>query len=273
MKVASMPTTDRHDFTYRTNFMEGLILSIPRRFTIAEASHRVLDPITSNEIHQLGVALALQPGSRMLDLACGKGETLCLWAKHHGIQGVGVDLNPPFVAAARARANELGVDQQLEFVEADASDWVSDEPVDIAACIGATWIGDGLEGTIDLLARSLRPGGIALIGDCYWREIPPTQEAIRGCHANEVDDYPTLDRLIERVQIHGWDLVEMIHADERTWDRYVAAQWLNLRRFIDAKPDDELVPDLRSELDTDPVRYVRYQRKYLGWGIFAIIRR
>lgn len=65
----------------------------------------------------------------------------------------------------------------------------------------------------------------------------------------------------------------MVHADERSWERYVAAQWLNLRRFIDANPDDEIVSELRSELDTAPTTYVRYQRRYLVWAAFALMQR
>ena len=37
-------------------------------------------------------------------------------------------------------------------------------PFDVAACLGATWIGGGVVGTIDILARTLRPGGMLLVG-------------------------------------------------------------------------------------------------------------
>jgi hypothetical protein len=38
----------------------------------------------------------------------------------------------------------------------------------------------------------------------------------------------------------GWDLVEMVLADEDSWDRYVAAQWFTVRTWLDTNPDDEL---------------------------------
>lgn len=248
-------------------------MGIPRRFTIAESSHRILNPVTPEQLAVLGRALRLRPGVIMLDLACGKGEALCTWARDHGVEGTGIDINPPFVAAARARADELGVADRVTFVEGDAAGHVSEEPVDVAACFGATWIAGGPLGTLDLLGRSLAPGGIALLGDCYWREVPTTAEAVAGSGAESVDDFPTLDGLIGSVQDAGWDLVEMVHADEHSWDRYVAAQWLNLRRFVDANPDDELVPELRAELAAAPLQYVRFQRRYLGWGVLALMRR
>ncbi len=58
-----------------------------------------------------------------------------------------------------------------------------------------------------------------------------------------------------------------------SWDRYVAAQWLNIRRWLDRNPDDELAGQMRAELASAPARYVRYQREYLGWGVFALMNR
>lgn len=58
----------------------------------------------------------------------------------------------------------------------------------------------------------------------------------------------------------------MVLADQDSWDRYMAAQWLNLRRWLDGNPDDELAAEVRAELATDPARYTRYQREYLGRG-------
>src|SRR6478735_2592197 len=81
-----------------------------RYHAISECSHRILDPFTDEQLATLGRALDLRPGSSVLDLACGKGELLCTWARDHGIVGTGVDLNPPFIDAARERAASLGVD-------------------------------------------------------------------------------------------------------------------------------------------------------------------
>jgi len=62
-------------------------------------------------------------------------------------------------------------------------------------------------------------------------------------------------------------------ASQDSWDRYVAAQWLNIRRWLDAHPGDELAGQMRAELAASPARYARYQREYLGWGVFALMNR
>ncbi|MGW5736772.1 MULTISPECIES: SAM-dependent methyltransferase [Streptomyces] len=248
-------------------------MDLPRIFTIRESSHRLHNPITPGKVAALGQALHLAPGTRVLDLASGSGEMLCTWARDHGVTGTGVDISTVFTEKARARAAELGVADRVTFVHDDAAGFVADEPVDLAACVGATWIGGGVAGTVELLARSLRPGGLMLIGEPYWRREVPDQETAEACHAAGKDDFLLLPELIEQFGALGYDVVEMVLADQDSWDRYQAAQWLNLRRWLDGHPDDELAAEVRAELTGEPARYTRHQREYLGWGVFALMAR
>ncbi|MET7952881.1 class I SAM-dependent methyltransferase [Streptomyces sp. NPDC005317] len=248
-------------------------MDLPRIFTIRERSHRIHNPFTPAKLATLGQALHLAPGTRVLDLASGSGEMLCTWARDHGVTGTGVDISTVFTEEARARAAELGVAERVTFVHDDAVGYVSDEPVDLVSCLGATWIGDGAAGTIELLARSLRPGGLMLIGEPYWRREVPDEETARACHAGSKADFRLLPELVEQFGELGYDVVEMVLADGDSWDRYQAAQWLNLRRWLDRNPGDELAAEVRAELTTEPARYTRYQRDYLGWGVFALMAR
>ncbi|MET8850785.1 methyltransferase domain-containing protein [Amycolatopsis sp. NPDC004625] len=248
-------------------------MDLPRSFTIRERSHRIHNPLTSRKLAGLGEALDPPPGTRVLDLACGSGELLCTWARDHRITGTGVDISTAFLAKARARATELDVADQVTFIHGDASDHVADAPADIASCVGATWIGGGVAGTVDLLRRSLRPGGLMLIGEPYWRRQPPDQATVEGCHATSETDFRVLPDLLAQFGDLGCDVVQLVLADQDSWDSYVAAQWLNIRRWLDANPDDELAEDLRAELTEAPVRHARYQREYLGWGIFVLMNR
>ncbi|HLL65711.1 MAG TPA: class I SAM-dependent methyltransferase [Micromonosporaceae bacterium] len=230
-------------------------------------------PTSADKLRTLGHALDLRPDLRLLDLACGKGEMLCSWAAEHQITGTGVDISTVFVAAARARAAELGVADRVHVVHGDAAGYVADEPVDVAACIGATWIGGGTAGTVELLRRSLRPGGTMLVGECFWRQDPPDQATVEGSFAASRDEFRSLPDLVRHFDELGCDTVEMVLANQDSWDRYVAAQWLNIRRWLDRNPHDDLVDELRAELTREPVRYTRYQREYLGWGVFVLMDR
>lgn len=248
-------------------------MDLPPIFTIRESSHRIHNPLTDDKLAALGRALRLALGARALDLASGSGELLCTWAREHGLTGTGVDISTVFTTKARARAAELGVAGLVDFVHGDAAGYVADEPVDLVSCIGATWIGGGAAGTVELLSRSLRPGGLMLIGEPYWRREPQDQETVEACHATNKSDLMPLPELMEHFGELGYDVVEMVLADQDSWDRYRAAQWLNLRRWLDENPGDELAADVRAELTTEPVRYARYEREHLGWGVFALMHR
>ena len=248
-------------------------MDIPRIFNITESAHRIHNPITPEKLASLGAALRLESGARVLDLGSGSGEMLCTWARDHGIIGTGIDMSPLFTAQAKLRAEELGVVDQVTFIHGDAAGYVSDEKVDVAACVGATWIGGGVSGTIELLARSLHTGGIILIGEPFWRQLPPTEAVAKGCLANAIADFLLLPELLASFGHLGYDVVEMVLADQDGWDRYEAAKWLTMRRWLEANPGDEFAKDVRAQLTSEPVRYAAYTREYLGWGVFALIPR
>jgi SAM-dependent methyltransferase len=119
-------------------------VDLPRPLVIRERHHRIHAPLSEEKLAILGRALRLRPGGRILDLACGSGEMLCTWARDHGVTGTGVDISSAFVAAAAARADELGVGDKVVFQHADASGYVGGPPYDVGACLGASWIGGGV---------------------------------------------------------------------------------------------------------------------------------
>ena len=246
-------------------------MDIPRIFNITESAHRIHNPFTPEKLATLGEALRLKPGTRVLDLGSGSGEMLCTWARDFGIIGTGIDMSQLFSEQAKRRAEELNVADRVEFIHGDAAGYVADEKVGVAACLGATWIGGGVVGTIKLLARSLRTGGIILIGEPYWLKLPPTEDVAKGCQASSIADFLVLPELLASFADLGYDVVEMVLADPNGWDRYEAAKWLTMRRWLEANPDDDFAKEVRAQLTSEPGRYATYTREYLGWGVFALM--
>ena len=248
-------------------------MDIPRIFNVTESAHRIHNPFTADKLATLGSALRLEPETRVLDLGSGSGEMLCTWARDHGIHGTGVDMSQLFTEQAKQRADELAVADRVTFHHGDAAGYVASEKVGVAACVGATWIGGGIAGTIALLAQSLHTGGMILIGEPYWLRLPPTEHIAKGCLAGSISDFHTLPGLLAVFRNLDYDVVEMVLANQDGWDRYEAAKWLTMRRWLDANPDDDLANEVRARLTSEPERYATYTREYLGWGVFALMAR
>lgn len=248
-------------------------MDIPRIFTISESEHRIHNPFTPEKYATLGRVLRMKSGTRILDLGSGSGEMLCTWARDYGITGTGIDMSQLFTAQAKLRAEELGVSERVHFIHNDAAGYVAEKKCDVAACVGATWIAGGVDGTMYLLAKSLKPGGIMLIGEPYWRRVPATEEVAQACGVSSIADFLTLPGLVASFDQQGYDLVEMVLADQEGWDRYEAAKWMTMRRWLEENPEDDFAPEVRAELTTAPERHVTYTREYFGWGVFALIAR
>jgi SAM-dependent methyltransferase len=244
-------------------------MDVLHQHEIAEAGHRIMNPFTDEKLELVGELCRWRRDTRLLDLGSGKGEMLCTWARRHGIQGLGVDLSEVHVAAARARAAHLGVADRVRFEQAEAST-VEVEPgsFDAVACIGATWIGGGLAGTADLMRPALAPGGLLLIGEPFWREEPPG-EAHAALDLGE-EEFTSLPGTLERFEAAGLELLEMVLADGDSWDRYVAAQWWTVARWLDDHPDHRDAPEMRGYLDRSRRSHLAYGRRYLGWGVFVL---
>ncbi|WP_329370873.1 class I SAM-dependent methyltransferase [Streptomyces sp. NBC_00669] len=241
-----------------------------RHHEIAESGHRILNPITEEKLMLLGEVCRLEEGQRLLDLACGKGEMLTRWAERYGVGGVGVDLSEVFLTAARLRAAELGVAERVGFERGDAGAYQAEPGAfDVVSCIGATWIGDGVGGTIELLRRALRPGGLMLIGEPYLTE-PAPEEAFEAM-GFDPEEFTSLVGTLDRFEAAGMELVEMVLADGDSWDRYVAEQWFAISDWLRAVPaDHQDAADMREFLAHGRRTHLEYQRRYLGWGVFVL---
>lgn len=123
--------------------------------------------ITAEEAREWFDRLALGPGGRALEVACGSGGVTCAMARHTGAAAIGIDINEHAIAAALQRAERAGLSGLVTFRTADAS-----APLPFpAASIDAVFCNDSINHLPDRAAvlagwhRLLRPGGRLLYTD------------------------------------------------------------------------------------------------------------
>ena len=237
---------------------------------IAETNLRILNPFSQEKFDLVGELIGLDVNTNILDMACGKAEMLCQWGQRYGIRGTGIDISQVFLQAAQERIDAFGLSQQITLVQGDAGEYVdTTQSYDIVSCIGATWIGGGLIGTLKHMLQSKKPGkGYLLVGEPFWHS-PPTPEM---CADMEIaaDDFVDLVGTMRRFESLGLRLVEMVLANQDTWDRYEASHWMAIDNYLRDNPDYPKAETLRKWMLNYQRQYLEYQREMFGWGVFVL---
>jgi SAM-dependent methyltransferase len=231
---------------------------------IAHEGIDLMNPLPVAKLDEVLGTLALEPGARVIDLGCGKGELLRRLASRYEIRGVGVDRSPALLEEARRRAPA-----NVTYVVADLTAFATGAPFDLAASLGAS-VG-GFRPTLARLAGHLRPGGLALLGEGYWRREPGDEylEAL-GATRDEMPDYPGLFAAAAEV---GLQPRYAVTADTDDFDRYEWRWSLNGERYAAAHPDEPGVEEFLAFIRNGRRRYVELGgRETLGFGLFLFER-
>jgi SAM-dependent methyltransferase len=235
---------------------------VSRYHVIAERDHELQNPTTPEKLRLVGELLRLRPETRVLDLACGRGGPAVVLASSFGCRITGVEREPAFVAAARTRVAEAGLDDRVEIVQADARAYaLSADDWDVALCLGATFVWDGLPGTLNALVTAVGPGGRIAVGEPYWRTAVPAPPDDLG--------YVSLSETVVRFEGAGLAPVGVVAASLDDWDRYESLHWRAVEEWLAENPDDPYAAALRREHDGNRCHYLEFQREHLGWAILV----
>lgn len=129
---------------------------------------------------------ALQPGDRVLDLACGTGVVARLAAPRVGTAGqvIGMDLNAGMLAVARALPSPSGA--AIVWVEGNATAMeLPDKSIDVVVCQQGLQFFPEKLAALREIHRVLVPGGRVLLS--VWKSAGPYNTAVADALERHVD--------------------------------------------------------------------------------------
>ena len=203
---------------------------------LAHADHPIASPLGDDSVDRL-LAVAVAGRRTVLDLGCGDGSWLLRSLRREpSLTAVGVDHSDAGFDRVRDQAEREGLASRLTLVRADARAWTSPDRFDVVLSVGATHAFGGLEPTLAAMHGHLRPGGRALVGECFW-EMPPSPPVLDLLGARP-DDYGDLAATVELAAASGWVLLQGHVSTLREWDDYEWSWTGALARWATDHPDD-----------------------------------
>ena len=163
-QAATSPAVDFYDSTY-ARFGDTLYREIRRDTWHDDFGQNGW--ITAPEQDQFIQWLALKPGRRVLDIACGSGGPALRMAAQSGASIVGIDIHPDGIKAGQHEAERRGLSALATFQVIDAQRPLpfDDSSFDAVVCIDAiNHLADRTR-VLREWARILKPGGHLLFTD------------------------------------------------------------------------------------------------------------
>jgi hypothetical protein len=82
-------------------------------------------------------------------------------------------------------------------------------------------------------------------------------------------EYLPLPETMERLQAAGLVPSVLIDSSQDDWDRYETLHWLAAEEWLTKHSGDPDAEEIRTRIEQDRERYLRWQRDLLGWAIIA----
>jgi len=219
---------------------------------IAHDGMAIMNPIPASKLDEVLALLDLPARGRVVDLGCGKGDLLRRVAARYDVDAVGIDRDPKLLAEAPPGIN---------VIVADIETWNRGRGAfDLVASVGSP-------AQLASLASLVRPGGLVLYGDGYWRR-EPSQEYLEALGATR-DDLEEYAGTIRRATELGLTPVYAVTASVDDFDRYEWSWSLNGERFAAEHPEEPGVGEFLDWIRGGRRRYVELGgRDTLGFGLF-----
>lgn len=238
--------------------------------TIAHSKHHYCSPLSSDTAAHLLASLQLQAGALVLDAGCGKAALLRDLLASQPVRGIGVDVNPLFLTeAANAWAASHPGDQRLTLIE----EQIANLPLptggyDAILCIGASHAFGGFERCLATCMQWLKPGGVLLLGEGYWKQAPADQYlALLNATADELGSHA---QTAARAQATGFKLRSATVSSADDWHAYESMYCQAMLSFVERHPEDPDAAAFGERARRWYDNYLAFGRSTLGFGYYLL---
>jgi len=244
-------------------------MDIWKYYDITHKKHLVCNPMNKDKLEGLFSLLDIKPGSKVLDIACGKGEPLIRLAELFNISGTGVDLSPYCIKDCEKKKNERVPNSDIKLLEMDGAKYSPEinELFDLVMCIGASWIYNGFKGTINALKKMTKPNGLLIIGEPYWLK-EPDDEYLEMIGIKK-EEYNSHYKTIDTGEEEGLNCIYTLVSNNDDWDHYETLQWWSAYDYMSTNPNDPDNSELLDKINKAKIEYLLYGRNTFGWAIYV----
>lgn len=227
----------------------------------------IMNPMRGEKFTRFCEALNLAESSMVIDIGCGKGEFLHRLYELYKISGIGIDKSPYCIEVCNRQKEMRAPDADIKYLLMDGKDYEPDELFDLACCVGASWIWDGIEGSLAALSNMTKPGGLIVIGEPYWLKEP--DEEYLKLEEMEKDSFHSHMENVLMGDKFGLTCVYTLASDIEDWDSYETPHWWAVSEYADTHPDDPDLSEILENMKKYREIYLKYGRDTMGWCLYV----
>lgn len=201
------------------------------RFLEALWGDGYLSPGGPDEVDRVVEGLALA-GRTLLDIGCGSGGITLHLLRHHGLgRAIGFDVEGPVIAAARRRAEELGVADRAAFVQAPPGPLpFPDAGFDVVFSKDALLHVPDKDALFAEIFRVLKPGGVFAASNWMIGHDSEPSPDMKAYVAAEGLSFAMASPARYAAAMRGAGFVDVSTRDRNPWYREVARSELERLR-------------------------------------------
>lgn len=237
---------------------------------LAHREHRFGAPLANARAHRLCSLLELEDSDLVLDVGCGKATFLCDIVERYRCRGIGIDRSPYMIEEAARQAEQRKLRERVDIQLLDARECKPPPALSAALCIGATDAFGDLRNTLHQLREWVRPGGVAVVGECFWAQTP-TAEYLSALGAFE-RDYQDHAGNATLAMEQGWTVLFTSASNSDEWDEYEGLYLRSIERFVRENPADPEAAAMRDRVRAWHRVYLKWGRSTLGFGYYVLRR-